>query len=86
MISTTIKLYSGKRIYDTTSGFRAINKTVISKWALNYPYEYPEPITNFELLKNDYRVTEIPVMMREIFYSCMEKCLLYDKCNSNYNG
>ena len=65
ILSFFIKLMSGKKIYDTTSGFRAANKEIISEFAKKYPQEYPEPITNLELVKKGYRVDEIAVNMRE---------------------
>ena len=65
MISTIIKILTNKRIYDVTSGFRAANKKIIKIFANDYPVEYPEPITNMELLKVGYSVSEVPVAMRE---------------------
>ena len=63
-LSDTIKLFSGKRIYDPTSGFRAANHKIIAKFANNYPLEYPEPISNFEILKySKLRIKEVPVKM-----------------------
>lgn len=65
LISFFIKLATGKVIRDTTSGYRAANKKIISDFANVYPIEYPEPITNAELLKKGYRVKEVPVLMHE---------------------
>lgn len=65
LISNVIKLLTGCRLYDVTSGFRAANRKVIKLFAYDYPVEYPEPITNMELLKQHYRVKEVPVSMRE---------------------
>lgn len=65
IISSTIKLVTGKRIYDVTSGFRAAGRKAIADFAKSYPVDYPEPITNTELLKKNYRVKEIPVSMNE---------------------
>ena len=65
IISFFIKLVTGKKIYDTTSGFRAINKDLIEYFSCNYPVEYPEPVSTVEVLKRKYRVTEIPVSMNE---------------------
>ena len=65
MISAIIKILTNKRIYDVTSGFRAANKKIIKIFANDYPVEYPEPITNMELLKVGYSVSEVPVAMRE---------------------
>lgn len=65
LISFFIKLATGKVICDTTSGYRAANKKIISDFANVYPIEYPEPITNAELLKKGYRVKEVSVLMHE---------------------
>lgn len=65
LISNVIFLFSKKRIYDTTSGFRAANKNVIKYFAKQYPKEYPEPISDFELVKLGFRVIEVPAKMLE---------------------
>ena len=65
IISTFIKFAAGKKIYDTTSGFRAVNKEIIYDFNLSYPPEYPEPVTTAEILKKKYKVKEIPVVMKE---------------------
>lgn len=65
MISATMHLVTGAKIYDTTSGFRAANASIIKEFAKNYPLEYPEPVTTTELLKKGYQVSEIPVSMNE---------------------
>lgn len=65
-LSNIIKLFSGKRIHDPTSGFRAANRQVIAYFANNYPQEYPEPVSNFELLKfSKFKIKEIPVTMNK---------------------
>lgn len=65
IVSFFIKLVTGKKVYDTTSGFRACNKDIIRQFSNSYPKEYPEPITTVELLKRGYRLSEIPVEMKE---------------------
>lgn len=65
IISTAIRIVTGKKLYDVTSGFRAANKIVIADFAKSYPIDYPEPITNTELLKKNYNVKEVPVSMKE---------------------
>ncbi len=65
LISFAIRLVTGKKIYDTTSGFRACTREIMKKFALSYPTEYPEPITTVELLKQKYRVCEESVKMNE---------------------
>ena len=65
IISFFIKLVTRKKIYDTTSGFREVNKKIIEEFANDYPVEYPEPITTVEIIKKGYKVKEVPVSMNE---------------------
>lgn len=65
IISFFIKIFTGKKIYDTTSGFRAVNKDIIKLFAEHYPIEYPEPVSTTELLKQGKRVKEVSVEMNE---------------------
>ena len=64
LISFFIRLTTKSKIYDTTSGFRAANKSIIKLFAHDYPLEYPEPITTVHLLQMKYRIKEIPVKMK----------------------
>ena len=65
IISFNIKLKTKKKIYDTTSGFRAINKDIIKMFAEYYPTEYPEPISTVRVLNRGYKVLEKQVVMRD---------------------
>lgn len=65
IISFFIKLVTGKKIYDTTSGFRAINKKLINEFATNYPSEYPEPVSTTSILKKGYTINEVDVKMHK---------------------
>ncbi len=65
IISFNIKLKTNKKIYDTTSGFRAVNKRVIRMFAYSYPTEYPEPISTVKVISSGCRVSEKPVIMHE---------------------
>ncbi len=65
IISFAIRLVTGKKIQDTTSGFRACGREIMKKFAQSYPAEYPEPVTTVELLKQKYRVQEEYVKMNE---------------------
>lgn len=65
LLSNIIYLLTRKRIKDTTSGYRAANRDVIKLFAKSYPFDYPEPITNLKLLKQKYKVLEVPVNMKE---------------------
>lgn len=63
ILSFLIKLCTGKKIYDPTSGFRAGDKKVIKLFADHYPTEYPEPESTVELISKGFK--EIPVEMHE---------------------
>lgn len=65
IISLFTKLVTKEQILDVTSGFRAANKLVIEDFAKSYPEEFPESITNVELLRKKYRLKEVPVSMKE---------------------
>lgn len=64
-LSSLIKLCTKKKIYDPTSGFRAVNRTIIEEFAKDYPIDYPEPDTIVSIIKKGYKVSEIPVKMNE---------------------
>ena len=64
-LSGLIKMCTGKRIGDPTSGFRAANVSVINEFVRSYPIDYPEPDTIVSIIKKGYKVKEIPVKMKE---------------------
>ena len=59
-----IKLCTGKKITDPTSGLRMAGRRVIRMFADSYPKDYPEPESVVSVLRKGYRVDEIPVVMR----------------------
>lgn len=63
VISFLIKICTGKKITDTTSGFRAASREVISCFASKYPVDSPEPASFVAITKKGYNTTEIPVSM-----------------------
>lgn len=65
LISFFIKLFTGKKIYDVTSGFRAANKNLVTYFANSYPSEYPEPVSEVSLIKQKFKLAEVPVSMNE---------------------
>lgn len=60
-----INLLHKKKITDPTSGFRAANKKVIELFSQRYPIDYPEPESIVYLLRNEYNIQEVPVIMNE---------------------
>ena len=60
-----IKVLTGKKITDPTSGFRMVNRDVITIFSKEYPRDYPEPESIVTLLRMNKKVLEIPVQMKE---------------------
>lgn len=60
-----IRLLTGVRITDPTSGLRMINRDVMRLFAYDYPKDYPEPESVVAILRRKKRVEEIPVIMKE---------------------
>lgn len=63
--SGLIRVLTGERITDPTSGMRMVNRDVLRLFAEEYPRDYPEPESVVTLLKKGKKVREIPVRMRE---------------------
>lgn len=60
-----IKLLTGVKITDPTSGLRIVNREIMGMFAYEYPKDYPEPESVVSVLRGGKRVAEIPVVMRE---------------------
>lgn len=60
-----IKLLTGTKITDPTSGLRMVNREIIEFFAEEYPKDYPEPESVVAILRRKKKVLEIPVIMRE---------------------
>ena len=65
ILSWLLNKLTKKEIKDITSGFRAVDKTIIELFCKKYPLEYPEPVTNLSLSKQGLIIQEVPVKMRE---------------------
>lgn len=64
-LSALIRLCTGVRIYDVTSGFRAVNQKFIRIYAGTYPVDYPEPEAIIAAVMQRGTIREVPVVMRE---------------------
>lgn len=64
MISIAIRLSTGKKINDPTSGMRMYDRNMIEKFAKNMDYG-PEPDTISHLIRNGIKVSETQVKMEE---------------------
>ena len=60
-----IKVLTGQKVTDPTSGLRVVDRKVIEEFAKQYPSDYPEPETIVSLLTSGYSVAEVPVLMNE---------------------
>lgn len=60
-----IKLLTGAKITDPTSGLRMVNREIMEVFAYDYPKDYPEPESVVAILCKNKKVKEIPVIMKE---------------------
>lgn len=63
--SVLIKILTGTKITDPTSGMRMVDREVIEIYAESYPKDYPEPESVVAILNQKKKVGEYPVIMRE---------------------
>lgn len=62
--TSLVRIFSGKRITDPTSGYRAMDRQVIDLFSQEYPSDYPEVEALILAMKRGLRVQEIPTKMR----------------------
>lgn len=65
LLSMLIRLCTGVRVYDVTSGFRAVNRRFIEIYCQDYSSDYPEPEAIVTAVMYGGRIQEIPVVMNE---------------------
>lgn len=64
-LSLIIRIMFGVKIYDVTSGFRAVNKKMIKVFADDYAQDYPEPEAIIAATVHNAKIIEVPVIMHE---------------------
>jgi len=64
LLSRLVNSAIGGGITDTTSGFRAMNRSVLETFARTYPDDYPEAEALVIVHKHGLRAVEVPVHMR----------------------
>lgn len=62
-LSKLFHLISKQELHDITSGFRAVDRKVMSIFAEVYPAEYPEPVTDLTIARSGFKIDEVPVKM-----------------------
>lgn len=65
LFALTVSAIARRRLTDTTSGFRAVNRRGIALFAADYPHDYPEVEAIVMVIKHRLRFKEVPVRMRE---------------------
>ncbi len=66
MIRLGVRLLSGRRFTDTSSGFRGFSQELMAFFADTYPSEYMDSVEALLLaLRGGFGVVEVPVAMRE---------------------
>ncbi len=65
IINGLIKICTGVKITDSTSGFRVCSKRMTAFFAENYAQDYPEPEAIVSAALHGYKVIEAPVVMKE---------------------
>ena len=68
VLSAWIRILTGLKITDCTSGFRAANRKVILAYAHWYPEDYPEPEVVLLLHRSKFKVVEVATRMRRRMY------------------
>ena len=64
-LSFMIRILTGQRVLDVTSGYRACGKRMTALFAQHYAQDYPEPEAIVTAICNGYKVGEVPVVMEE---------------------
>jgi len=66
LFAAIVSRFTGRRVTDPTSGYQALNRRVLCFFARdNYPSDYPDADTLLLLHYAGFRVTEVPVCMRD---------------------
>ena len=64
LFSGVVRLASGQRITDTTSGFRAYSRAVMEVAQYEFPKDFPDAPLLIDLARRGFRLSEVPVTMR----------------------
>lgn len=64
ILAALVSVLARRKVTDTTSGFRALNRRAITLFAADYPHDYPEAEAVLMATRHRLRLTEVPVKMR----------------------
>jgi glycosyltransferase involved in cell wall biosynthesis len=65
LFSGIVRLALGQRITDTTSGYRAYARSVMTVCQHDFPKDFPDAPLLIALARRGFRLLEVPVEMRE---------------------
>ncbi|MEQ8841445.1 MAG: glycosyltransferase family 2 protein [Acidimicrobiales bacterium] len=66
LLRVGVRLLTGRRFTDTSSGFRAVQGPLLEVFASEYPVEYMDSVeTLVSACRAGFEVTEVPTLMRE---------------------
>ena len=65
LFSGIVRMALGQRITDTTSGFRAYDRSVMEVCRLDFPKDFPDAPLLISLARRGFLLLEVPVEMRE---------------------
>jgi glycosyltransferase involved in cell wall biosynthesis len=65
LFSAVVRVAVGQRIADTTSGFRAYDRSVMEVCQYEFPKDFPDAPLLIALARRGFRLLEVPVVMRE---------------------
>ena len=65
LFSGVVRLALGRRIADTTSGFRAYGRAVMAVCQWDFPRDFPDAPLLITLARHGFRLAEVSVVMRE---------------------
>jgi len=66
LLRVGVRLLTGQRFSDTSSGFRAVEQPLLGVFATEYPVEYMDSVeTLVNACRGGYQVVEVPTLMRE---------------------
>lgn len=65
ILNTALRICTGVKITDATSGFRAVDKELAKFFCYNYAQDYPEPEAIVEACLAGFKISEVPVVMNE---------------------
>ncbi len=67
LFSAVVRVVTGKKITDPTSGFQAMNRKVMEFYASDaYPVDYPDADVIVMLHRHGFNLKEIPVIMKRV--------------------